>query len=80
MCLNKKSSLKAALQIISNKFYTELLPRISDIINSTINIKNNTLAMPAALEAIPPNPNIAAIIATTKKITVQRNIIISLSD
>ncbi len=34
--------------------------------------------MPAAPEAIPPKPNTAAIIATTKKITVQRNIIISL--
>jgi len=30
--------------------------------------------MPAAPAAIPPKPNIAAIIATTKNITVQRNI------
>ena len=40
-------------------------------------MKNNTLAIPAAPAAIPPNPKIAAIIATTKKITVQRNIILS---
>ena len=40
-------------------------------------IKNNTLAIPAAPAAIPPNPKTAAIIATTKKITVQRNIVIS---
>ncbi len=38
-------------------------------------MKNNTLAIPAAPAAIPPKPNIAAIIATTKKITVQRNMI-----
>ena len=31
--------------------------------------------MPAAPAAIPPNPNIAAIIATTKNINVQRNIV-----
>ncbi len=31
--------------------------------------------MPAALAAIPPKPNIAAITAITKKIIVQRNII-----
>ena len=30
--------------------------------------------MEAAPAAIPPNPKIAAIIATTRKITVQRNI------
>ena len=54
--------------------YTDLLPAISEIRNSTIKIKNNTLAIPAAPAAIPPNPKIAAIIATIKKITVQRNI------
>lgn len=31
--------------------------------------------MPAAATYIPPNPNIAAIIATTKNINVQRNIV-----
>jgi hypothetical protein len=30
--------------------------------------------MPAALAAMPPKPNIAATMATIKKITVQRNI------
>ena len=38
-------------------------------------MKNNTLAIPAAPAAIPPNPKIAAIMATTKNITVQRNIV-----
>lgn len=57
--------------------YTDFLPAIKEIRNSTIKIKNNTLAIPAALAAIPPNPNIAAIIAITKNITVQRSIIIS---
>ena len=37
-------------------------------------MKNKIFAMEAAPEAIPPKPNIAAIMATTKKITVQRNI------
>jgi len=38
------------------------------------------LAIPAAPAAIPPNPNMAAMIATIKKITVQRNMIKNLSD
>jgi len=45
--------------------------------NSTKKIKNKTLAIPAAPAAIPPKPNIAAIIAITKKINVQRNIVLS---
>ena len=56
--------------------YTDFLPAISEIRNSTIKIKNNTLAMLAAPAAIPPKPNIAAITATIKKITVQRNMIV----
>jgi hypothetical protein len=40
-------------------------------------IKNIIFAIPAALAAIPPKPNIAAIIATTKKINANRNIISS---
>ena len=40
-------------------------------------MKNKTFAIDAAPAAIPPNPNNAAIIATIKKITVQRNIIIN---
>ena len=51
---------------------------MSDNTNSTMKIKNNILAMPAAPAAIPPKPNMAAIIATIKKITVQRNIIVYL--
>ena len=38
-------------------------------------MKNRTLAILAAPAAIPPNPNIAAIIASITKVTVQRNII-----
>lgn len=33
--------------------------------------------MDAAPAAIPPNPNIAAMIATIKKVTVQRNMIVN---
>jgi len=50
------------------------LPAIKLSTNNTRKIKNNTLAIPAAPAAIPPNPKIAAIIATTRKIIVQRNI------
>jgi hypothetical protein len=42
--------------------------------NITIKIKNNIFAMPAALAAIPPKPNIAATMATIKKMIVHRNI------
>ena len=45
--------------------------------NRTKKMKNKTFAIDAAPAAIPPNPNTAAIIAITKKITVQRNIVIS---
>jgi len=38
-------------------------------------MKNKILAMEAAPAATPPNPRIAAIIATTRKITVQRSIV-----
>jgi hypothetical protein len=44
--------------------------------NSTRKIKNKILAIEAAPDAIPPNPKIAAIIAITRKITVQRNIVL----
>ena len=39
-------------------------------------MKNNILAIEAAPAAIPPKPNTAAIIATIKKMTVQRNIVV----
>jgi hypothetical protein len=42
--------------------------------NNTKNRKKMNLAIEAAPAAIPPNPKIAATIATTKKIIVQRNI------
>jgi len=42
-------------------------------------MKNKTFAIEAAPAAIPPKPNTAAIIATIKKITVQRNIVINFS-
>lgn len=37
-------------------------------------MKNKTFAMEAAPDAMPPKPKIAAMMATTKNITVQRNI------
>lgn len=50
-------------------------PNISEMINNTRNIKNNTFAIPAAAEATPPKPNTAAIIATIKKIIDHLSII-----
>lgn len=37
-------------------------------------MKNKIFAIEAAPDAMPPKPNTAAIMATTKNITVQRNI------
>jgi hypothetical protein len=56
------------------------LPEISEIRNNTIKMKNRILAIDAAPDAIPPKPNTAAMIATTRKITVQRNIVLDFSD
>ena len=56
-----------------------LAPNKIAITNSARKIKNNTLAISAAPSAIPPNPNIAAIIAIMKKITDQRNILLVLN-
>ena len=39
-------------------------------------MKNKILAIEAAPAAIPPKPNTAAIMATIKKMTVQRNIVV----
>ena len=38
-------------------------------------MKNSTFAMPAALAAIPPKPNTAAMTAMIKKVTDQRSIL-----
>ena len=64
---------------IASGYQSIVLPRINEIRNSTIKIKNNTFAIPAAPTAIPPNPNKPAIIATIKNIIVHRNIIINFS-
>jgi hypothetical protein len=37
-------------------------------------MKKRIFAMPAAPAAMPPKPNMAAMMATTKNMTVQRNI------
>jgi hypothetical protein len=50
------------------------LPKIKDSKKRTIKMKNKIFAIEAAPEAIPPKPKIAAIMATTRNMTVQRNI------
>ncbi len=63
------------MEISKQKMFNYIfLPRISDKIKSTIKIKNKMRAMFVAPAAIFPNPKMAAIIATTRKIKVQRNI------
>lgn len=51
-----------------------LLLKKSDNTKSTIKMKNNIFAKEAALAAIPPKPNMAAIIAIMKNPTDHRNI------
>ena len=53
--------------------YTTGLPRPTnrDTINSTRNTKNKIFAIDTAVPAMPPNPNIAAIIAMTKNVIAQ---------
>lgn len=58
---------------MSNAYFRNI-PVSKEIANNTRKIKNKILAMPAALEAIPPKPNTAAIIATIKNMSAQRNI------
>jgi hypothetical protein len=53
---------------------------MSDKRNSTIKMAKRILAIDAAPAAMPPKPNMAAIIATIKKVTVQRNMIVSFND
>jgi len=57
-------------------FLNKLAPNKMVITNKARNIKNKTFAIEAAPSAIPPNPKMAAIIAITKKITDQRNIMV----
>src|SRR5690606_12191006 len=57
-----------------NLYGRRAIPVIREITDSIRNRKKRTFAIPAAPAAIPPNPKTAAIIATTRKITVQRSI------
>ena len=45
----------------------------SDIASNTKKMQNTIFAIPAEAPAIPPNPNIPAITATTSKIIIVRN-------
>ena len=54
--------------------YSLFLPDISEMINSTMNMKNKILAILAAPAAIPPKPNTPAIMAKMINMIVQRNI------
>ena len=50
------------------------MPKIKLTTTSTRKIKKIVLAIETAPAAIPPKPNIAAIIAITRKVTVHFNI------
>lgn len=70
--------MRAILNLCTYSFLFPLnrkVPPIKANTNNTRKIKNNTLAILAAPEAIPVKPNSAATIATTKKISDQRNIV-----
>jgi hypothetical protein len=54
-------------------------PEKREITNSTRNKKKINFAIEAAPAAIPPNPKIAAMTATTRNIIVQRNIVFNLN-
>jgi len=58
-------------------FFVADFPKMRDNKKRTMKIKNKILAIEAAPAAIPPNPNTAAIIATMRKVTVQRNMILN---
>jgi hypothetical protein len=49
-------------------------PKINDTKKRTIKIKKRTLAISVAVAAIPPNPKIAATMATIKKVKAQLSI------
>jgi hypothetical protein len=53
-------------------------PVNKDMTNSKIKMKNNTFAIPAAAEAMPPKPKTAAINAITKNINAQFNMMMLL--
>jgi hypothetical protein len=59
----------------SRHFLNRLAPNKMAMMNNARKMKKRTLAMEAAPSAIPPNPKMAAMMAITKKITDQRNIV-----
>ena len=62
-----------------NYFFNKDDPAIKAIKKRTINTKNNIFAIDAAPAAIPVNPNNAAIIATIKNMSAQRNMTVILN-
>jgi hypothetical protein len=75
----KEAKIKRAVQHTGR--YQMLLPAISPAISSTTKmtmaIKNRILAIDADAEAMPPKPNIAAMIETTRKNKANRNMVFS---
>ncbi len=61
--------------LLRGYFLNKLAPNTSVNTNNTRKMKNRALAIEAAPSAMPPKPNIAATIATTKNVTDQRNMI-----
>ena len=78
LCFSSINSLPPTQLIIpvSSTHYKVDLPLIRESRNNTKKIKNKIFAIPAAPAAMPPNPNIAAIIAITRNVIVQPNIIV----
>lgn len=54
-----------------------VIPKIKEMRNMATKIQKRIIAIPDAADAMPPNPNTAAMIATTKKIKAYLNIQVS---
>jgi len=71
-------AISAHVYLSVQDFYfiqTRLLPKTNERKKRITKIKKSVFAMEAALAAIPKNPKMPAMIAITRKITDQRNII-----
>jgi len=69
--------MRLAAFVTSPVFYIDLREKKKPMIHSIRKTKNRIFAMPAAVPAIPAKPNIAAIIAMTRKTRVQCNMFVS---
>lgn len=63
-------------EVIYTSVFPNDFPKSNERTNNTIKMKNRIFAIEAAPAAIPPNPKTAAMMATIRNVTVQRNIMV----